>query len=225
MKTCENCGAAVPGRFCSQCGAPLADSIGAALDAPLVAAPLAPSTFSARPSRRRVTVGALAAAALALCLGVAVSVGGIPFTGANELSAFVPGATKHEVAGTFVVATYTPEDCGGGSWNASDRLERLTAVALEGKTFPCPEGPGGGYADIADGSKVVLRDGVGQVLSTGRLTGGTFGVEGVEFTFTLTDVPSVDFYELEVSNRGNLTYSLEEMESSSWTVSTSVGSL
>jgi hypothetical protein len=129
---------------------------------------------------------------------------------------------RHTVNGTFVVNTVPDDGCGQAGWDAISKLDRLNAL-LAGQVFPCPDGPGGGYTDLRDGTSVSLSDGDGKLLATGSLTGGTLRGDGVTFTFHLSDVPETAFYKLEVANRGQVPYSEQQMGQSGWKLNTSVG--
>lgn len=84
----------------------------------------------------------------------------------------------------------------------------------------------GGYEDIAEGAQVVVKDGAGSVLATTALGGGTQTVTdpGADCVFEFSvAVPDAEFYSIEVTHRGALTYSRVELEERGWTVSFSLG--
>lgn len=82
----------------------------------------------------------------------------------------------------------------------------------------------GGYSDIASGTQVVIRDGENSIIGVGRLDSS--GVEqdswGCNFMFEV-EVPETEFYQLEVSSRGQLVYTFEEFEYLDWTIETTLG--
>jgi hypothetical protein len=81
----------------------------------------------------------------------------------------------------------------------------------------------GGYDDIGPGTAVTVRNGEGETIGTGRLGEGTLhGVIGCTYPFEI-DVPDEDFYRVEVSHRGELEFSKDEMEQNDWTVDASLG--
>ena len=84
----------------------------------------------------------------------------------------------------------------------------------------------GGYNDLAAGATVTVKNGSGNVIGTGSLKEGTAGGDGstCSMPFTVTDVPQVPFYQVEVANRGNVTFSLNQMRNSKWVVSLTIGS-
>jgi hypothetical protein len=89
----------------------------------------------------------------------------------------------------------------------------------------------GGYDDISEGAQVVLRDGEGKVIGTSSLNEGhsNLGCEVGDviaictFEFIIEDVPSSDFYSVEVSHRGEINFSHEELERQGWEVSLTLG--
>ena len=172
----------------------------------------APQAVRQRSRSRRIPV-LIAAATTAL---VVLGAGGVWFVTHRGT-----GPT-HDVTGSMLVSGFGNGDdgCLAGSpeW-VLDQLNELVA----GATIECPEGPGGGYNDIADGADVTVKDGAGDLLGVGALTGGTMTGGGTVFTFTVPGVPDVDFYQVEVSHRGAVTYTKDEMEAAGWVVSFSLG--
>ena len=87
----------------------------------------------------------------------------------------------------------------------------------------------GGYSDMGTGTQVVVKDGNGSVIATGHPTGGTAtitdtGEEGTcIFSWNVEGVPDSDFYSVEVSHRGAITYSKADMESNNWTLALALG--
>jgi hypothetical protein len=81
----------------------------------------------------------------------------------------------------------------------------------------------GGYSDISAGAAVTVRDGEGSMLATSDLDSGEDDGFGCTFPFTVQDVPNAHFYEIEVSHRGSLSYSKDEMQANRWTVDFSLG--
>lgn len=100
----------------------------------------------------------------------------------------------------------------------------------------------GGYSDIRAGADVVLRGGDGSVLASGRLSEGearhketqlNFTMDDGEkhyivnfdcvLTFRLSDIPAEEFYELSVSHRGSVMYTMDEFEEQRWNIQISIG--
>ena len=94
----------------------------------------------------------------------------------------------------------------------------------------------GGFDDMAAGTQVVINDGSGSTIATGHLNegtganpyidvGGTPDPEIVDtclFSFDVEGIRDSDFYSVEVSHRGAMTYSKAEMESNGWTLALSL---
>ena len=82
----------------------------------------------------------------------------------------------------------------------------------------------GGFSDMRVGTGATVRDGSGTVIGTGRIiTASEWSPGTCEFTFEITGLPRSDFYVLEVSHRGELVYSFEEIEDLGWYVGLSLG--
>ncbi|MCU1677670.1 MAG: hypothetical protein JWM93_2428 [Frankiales bacterium] len=81
----------------------------------------------------------------------------------------------------------------------------------------------GGYSDISQGTSVTVTDGAGKIIGTGHLDEGTGAGSVCTFGFTVKSVPDTDFYKIEISHRGGLTFSREEMAAQGWIVSASLG--
>lgn len=85
--------------------------------------------------------------------------------------------------------------------------------------------PGGGYGDISGGTPVTLRNDKGTILAAASL-GSNTTTDMFECTWTvvLTDVPGDEkFYSVEVSDRGAITESRDELAADGWTFSISLG--
>lgn len=111
------------------------------------------------------------------------------------------GGTKHTITGEMTLMD-------------SDGYDDSIVGGCEGS---------GGYDDISYGTAVTVRDGAGEILATGSLDSGEVVGDWCNFTFTVEDVPGADFYEVEVSHRGGLSYSSKEMDEKDWFVSVSLG--
>lgn len=70
----------------------------------------------------------------------------------------------------------------------------------------------GGYNDIAEGASVTVRDASDAIVGIGSLSAGTSSSGSCVFAFTVPDVPESAFYSIEVSKRGALTYSADDVE-------------
>ena len=71
----------------------------------------------------------------------------------------------------------------------------------------------GGYDDVRGGMKVTVRDGSGTIIATGDTDDGRTESSVIcVLEFSLSDVPIVDFYEIEVGRRGSISYSYDELD-------------
>jgi hypothetical protein len=85
----------------------------------------------------------------------------------------------------------------------------------------------GGYSDVSAGAQVVIKDGAGAILQTGALgLGHLVDYSGLNatcaFDFSVDGVPDAPFYQVEVSSRGDISYSAVEMEQNGWHVELSL---
>lgn len=89
---------------------------------------------------------------------------------------------------------------------------------------------GGGYSDIREGTSVVVTDDAGKTLGLGQLQAGSAQLNAYQapvickFHFAVPDLPDSRFYKVEVSHRGEQTYSKQQLESSLWLVTLTLGS-
>ena len=124
------------------------------------------------------------------------------FIGLNASGALTP---HHNVAGTFELidtkADFPSIQVVGGSCKGT-----------------------GGYSDLGPGTPVTLKDGEGKVLGATTLGNGSGSTRDCLFTFSFASVPEASFYSLEVGKRGELTYSLADMQSRSWAIGGTIGS-
>ncbi len=83
----------------------------------------------------------------------------------------------------------------------------------------------GGYSDIQEGATVNVLNQDGTVIATGALGSGTAVTRSeCDFPINVDNVPDATFYKIEVTHRGQLTFSKSEMESNDWTVHPTLGS-
>jgi hypothetical protein len=129
---------------------------------------------------------------------------------------------RHTISGSVTVADFSNVgriDSPDGVAVARARLNAIEALQA-GQTFPCPDGTGGGFDDIRTGTQVTVTDASGKVIGTASLTGGTMDATGCHFKFAVPSIPKSDFYKVEVSHRGALTFSYSELRQRNWTVET-----
>ena len=172
---------------------------------------------------------ALAVAGLMLSTGCGAESpkGHTPVTGSAK------AATTHEIQGTVVesditgavgplVGEYPGVSISDMSLSELRKGQEILGALQGGKSYPCPEGSGGGYEDIKAGAQVVVEDGESKVLATSELTGGTLTADGCSFDFA-AEVPEVPFYRVTVTHRGALTYSLADLKKQNWHVDSALG--
>lgn len=71
---------------------------------------------------------------------------------------------------------------------------------------------GSGYSDLAPGTDVTVRNEKGDIIAIGDLEVGQWERRACRLSFTVSDVPSARFYEIEVGRRGAQRYSSEHVE-------------
>ena len=78
----------------------------------------------------------------------------------------------------------------------------------------------GGYTDLVEGTPVVVRDGDGQIIGTGRFGAGrgTGARSACVFAFTVKHVPDAETYSFQMSHRGGVVYTHEELEDNNWRI-------
>lgn len=81
----------------------------------------------------------------------------------------------------------------------------------------------GGYEDIDSGLQVRVSNEAGTVIGTGALGSSAVTPNGCTFTFSVPNLPVAKFYKVEVGNRGELSYSYEEMEAAGWKAEFTLG--
>jgi hypothetical protein len=81
----------------------------------------------------------------------------------------------------------------------------------------------GGFKDIAYGTKVTVRNEKNEVIGAGDLEFGTSGSTICRHEFVINDVPDAEFYQFSVSHRNAPMYTKDQLETSNWAVSFSLG--
>ncbi|MET9886261.1 hypothetical protein ABZZ20_24625 [Streptomyces sp. NPDC006430] len=129
--------------------------------------------------------------AVGLALGAAV-------TGGCWLIVFLSGGAASSAEKTFGTSgTLTLAD---SSLSFLEEGERCTGLD--------------GYSDIQRGAQVNVTGADGTLVATGELEGGKKAALGCEFPFTIEGIPQGSkFYTVEVSHRGGLTQTEDELRS------------
>lgn len=83
----------------------------------------------------------------------------------------------------------------------------------------------GGYVDIDAGASVTLTDEAGTIIGTTSLDSGTAsGRYDCELSFTFAPItPTARFYSVQVTHRGKVTDSAEELRAAGWHFQVSLG--
>lgn len=84
----------------------------------------------------------------------------------------------------------------------------------------------GGYSDLDIGGQVTLTDDSGKIIGSTTLSTGTASSSSeCEFAFRFDQpiVPTARFYSVEVTHRGKITDSADELRASGWAFSLSIG--
>ncbi|MDI9900275.1 hypothetical protein QM716_10450 [Rhodococcus sp. IEGM 1409] len=71
----------------------------------------------------------------------------------------------------------------------------------------------GGYKDLSEGASVTIGDEAGKTVATGSITGSEYIDGACMLTFSIPVPADLDFYQVEVSHRGVVTYSNEDARS------------
>jgi len=81
----------------------------------------------------------------------------------------------------------------------------------------------GGYSDIHGGAQVVVKDESDELIATGSLSAGHVSSGQCDFPIAVRNVPDANFYTIQVSHRGGISYSREELKAKGWMVGLSLG--
>jgi hypothetical protein len=82
----------------------------------------------------------------------------------------------------------------------------------------------GGYSDITEGAQVVASDGSGNVLAVSQLEAGQADGSGnCNFSFELDNVSHATYYKFEVSQRGEVDYSYQQLSAGDFNVAMTLG--
>jgi hypothetical protein len=82
----------------------------------------------------------------------------------------------------------------------------------------------GGYSDISEGADVTVKNESGRIIANATLEAGTGAAGPCLFPFHVKGVPDAKFYAIEISHRGELRYSKDELAKQNWIVLPSLGS-
>lgn len=81
-----------------------------------------------------------------------------------------------------------------------------------------------GYDDLAPGAGVTVKDESGDIIATGVITEGEWTRFSCALRFTVADVPKAEFYQVEISHRGEQRLSHEDLVEQNFHLELSIGS-
>jgi hypothetical protein len=125
-----------------------------------------------------------------------------------------PKPALHTLHGTLLL-----EKADGSAWEGIPRPLAADCIGL------------GFYSDLQAGAPVTVKNEAGAIVGIGSLSDGAWAkggggttdqVVGCTFSFSVPNLPAANFYTVEVSHRGGLTYSRAELESNGWWVASHI---
>jgi hypothetical protein len=81
----------------------------------------------------------------------------------------------------------------------------------------------GGYDDIQEGAAVTVTNETSTVIGTGALEQSRYTGAGCEFLFDVPNLPRAKFYRIEISHRGQVNFSHDDLEKENWYVKLDIG--
>jgi hypothetical protein len=128
---------------------------------------------------------------------------------------------KHIIALGFALSLAL-SGCGGAG-TTQTITGTFTVKGYFPNSFPGSCDLGSGYQDIEAGASVTVKDGAGSIIGVSNLESPTTANKFecvLPFSVTVSDS---EFYSIEVSRRGEVTYSRADLESQGWTVGLTLG--
>jgi hypothetical protein len=117
--------------------------------------------------------------------------------------------------------TTAPSHNLSGSVTITESLDLDTETVLELDGGSCTGT--GGYDDLEQGAEVVVTDEANKIIGTSSLGEGRISGSDCIFRFVVSNLPRAKFYGVEVSHRGKVTNSYDELVTQRWTVDLSIG--
>ena len=128
--------------------------------------------------------------------------------------------------GVLAVVGFVAIACGGSQPTLHGRLHLSTSDGVFHSGNKC-HGTGG-YDDLQQGASVTVKNEAGSIIATTSLDDGVsdpaYPTVACDFSFVVPNVPDAKFYTVEVSHRGALTYSKDQLTANGWKVEASIGS-
>ncbi len=106
------------------------------------------------------------------------------------------------------LAAFVASGCGSSGEGQTVTLRGV--VTFDGNGAGCTDV--GGFEDIAPGTAVTVTNEQDAVIATGTLTSGNASATLCRFPFSIQNVPRAQLYNLEVSDRGALTFSASDLK-------------
>jgi hypothetical protein len=89
---------------------------------------------------------------------------------------------------------------------------------------PCDGGDvSSGYGDIRPGAGVTVKNEAGEIIATGSVTEGAWTEGSCDLNFLVEDVPKAEFYQIEVSHRGEQRYAHDDLAAKEFHLELSIG--
>jgi len=84
-----------------------------------------------------------------------------------------------------------------------------------------------GYDDLTQGAPVTVKNENGSIIATSSLDAGvadsTYPTVVCHFSFTVENLPDAKFYAIEISHRGEVTYSKDQLSGNGWKADATIG--
>ena len=119
-------------------------------------------------------------------------------------------------------ASPSPIDQADATYELGGVMSLTASGANYKKGKPC-HGKGG-YDDIRKGTQVTVRDADGTLLGVGDLSAGEAQSKSkCWFFFIVEDLPETNIYAIEISHRGELIYTFDDLEEREWFITPGLG--
>jgi hypothetical protein len=132
------------------------------------------------------------------------------------VSAPAGAASNHKIKGTITLGGTVVTLTGDKTIDIRANLEGSDIASLKGECVGS-----NGYSDLQAGAPVVVKNDKGRTIATSSLDAGVPGTRQCVFGFT-AKVPDATFYVIEVTHRGEVTYSRKQLEKRKWRLALSL---
>lgn len=119
-------------------------------------------------------------------------------------------SSRHTLTGSVVIADSQAVVSGVPDWSPGGQCDGSTT---------------NGYGDLSAGAQVTVKNGSGRIVAVGTIREGKPNYDGATCTMPLkvSGIPKASFYQVEVSHRGELSYSYAQLQRRHWRVSLTIG--